>query len=399
MNNVSSLVPSNINQTLSRIQLPSAFGSQLLDSAKQKIKQSALGPLEELKQKTEVIIKKQADLEVKHKVTLLKLDTQYKPIPPVEPSLSEDEYKLSVATENTRYQTEKDILQLELDNNNKQIQSLIKDPTLSYKTTKTKNKLKLQRQQAKNKANNTKAATALFTNISKALGPILLYSSSQLISKLIIQNIKLQELVDQTNEIIDNAVTPDQLSQATVSRNSAYSVINNNEQLFINIKNIISTIQIIVTIVEILVPLLFLLPVPPLPLIKQLGEKLAIVNIVLIAILGILDPPISVLEDLKNQLRDIDKKLDLQTLSYPTLTSLINLTNSKPTVEEYKGFKLAIKEDNDPKFIVRGNKRRYGAAIDKDGVEAIKSEYSYTLDPQILIDQLKIIINQRNPQT
>ena len=73
------------------------------------------------------------------------------------------------------------------------------------------------------------------------------------------------------------------------------------------------------------------------------------------------------------------------------------MTNSKPTIEEYKGFKLVIKEDNDPKFIVRGNKRRYGAAIDKDGVEAIKSEYSYTLDPQILIDQLKIIINQRNP--
>ena len=35
----------------------------------------------------------------------------------------------------------------------------------------------------------------------------------------------------------------------------------------------------------------------------------------------------------------------------------------------------------------------------RKGVEAIKSEYSYTLDPQILIDQLKIIINQRNPQT
>ena len=60
---------------------------------------------------------------------------------------------------------------------------------------------------------------------------------------------------------------------------------------------------------------------------------------------------------------------------------------------------MVIKEDQDPKTFVKGSiKRNYAAALDKDGVEVIKSEYSYTLDPQVLIDQVKIVIDQQNLQ-
>jgi len=37
-------------------------------------------------------------------------------------------------------------------------------------------------------------------------------------------------------------------------------------------------------------------------------------------------------------------------------------------------------------------------AIDRDGVETIKSDYSFTLDPNDLVDQLKLIIDQQNLQ-
>jgi hypothetical protein len=94
--------------------------------------------------------------------------------------------------------------------------------------------------------------------------------------------------------------------------------------------------------------------------------------------------------------------LDLETINLNSLDNLTNLLNTikQPKEETYKGFKLVIKEDQNPQTFVKNSiKRHYAAAIDKDGVEAIKSEYSYTLEPQILIDQLKLIIDQQNLQT
>ena len=68
------------------------------------------------------------------------------------------------------------------------------------------------------------------------------------------------------------------------------------------------------------------------------------------------------------------------------------------TGEIYKGFKLAVKEENNPKNEVRGFKRHYATANDKQNVEVLKSEYSFTLDPNDLITQLKLIIDERNLQ-
>ena len=48
--------------------------------------------------------------------------------------------------------------------------------------------------------------------------------------------------------------------------------------------------------------------------------------------------------------------------------------------------------------VVKGNKRRYAVAVDRDGVEVIKSDFSFTLDPNDLIEQLKLVIDQRNLQ-
>jgi len=64
----------------------------------------------------------------------------------------------------------------------------------------------------------------------------------------------------------------------------------------------------------------------------------------------------------------------------------------------YKGFKFKIKEEQNQAFVVKGNKRRYAVATDRDGVEVLKSDFSFTLDPNDLVDQLKLIIDQRNLQ-
>ena len=64
----------------------------------------------------------------------------------------------------------------------------------------------------------------------------------------------------------------------------------------------------------------------------------------------------------------------------------------------YKGFNFKIKVEENKSFEVKGNKRRYAVAINRDGVEQIKSDYSFTQDPNDLVEQLKLVIDQRNLQ-
>jgi len=62
----------------------------------------------------------------------------------------------------------------------------------------------------------------------------------------------------------------------------------------------------------------------------------------------------------------------------------------------YRGFKFAIKEENKPGSDVRGFKRHYAEAIDTNDVAVLKSELSFTLDPNDLIESLKLIIDREN---
>jgi DNA-directed RNA polymerase subunit L len=85
---------------------------------------------------------------------------------------------------------------------------------------------------------------------------------------------------------------------------------------------------------------------------------------------------------------------DPQSLSpTPQVPSLSNQANL------YRGFKFQVKEEQDPRFTVRGTiKRRYAVAVDRQGVEVLKSEYSFTLDPNDLVDQLKLVIDRQKLQ-
>jgi hypothetical protein len=82
-----------------------------------------------------------------------------------------------------------------------------------------------------------------------------------------------------------------------------------------------------------------------------------------------------------------------------TLSGLANqITPNTTNLGTYKGFTFFTREENDPKFNVRGNKRHYVVAIDTKNVERIKSDYSFTLNPQQLVLQLKLTIDQQNLQ-
>ena len=407
MSNVSSLISPGILNTLTSTGLPSAFGDQVKETAKKKVISAALGQVQILQQKLEDIIKKKLELEITHKANLRKLDSQYIPGEPEKSVLTEEEYNTAVVIENARYEVEKESLNKQQQDTENQIQSITKDPKTKRKLESLKYKTKVKRDKVKNKANRSKATKNLLKSTAKSAAPLLMYSSVIVISKLVRENNKLKELVDQTNEIIDNASTPEQLEQARVSRNSAYNVLTNNEQNLINIQNKLELITLLVSIITITSNVILAsisFPGTP-PSAYAVYDKavrlLSLLNVILLALLAVLDPIISYLNELKAQLKEIDNKLDLETINTNSLDDLNNLLNNikQPKDEIYKGFRLRIKEDQDPRTFVRDSiKRHYAAAFDRDNVEVIKSEYSYTLEPQILIDQLKVIIDQRNLQ-
>jgi hypothetical protein len=62
----------------------------------------------------------------------------------------------------------------------------------------------------------------------------------------------------------------------------------------------------------------------------------------------------------------------------------------------YRGFTFAILEENDPKYVVAGNKRRYAVAYDRSGFITLQSQSSFTLDPDVLVNELKLKIDEQN---
>jgi hypothetical protein len=105
----------------------------------------------------------------------------------------------------------------------------------------------------------------------------------------------------------------------------------------------------------------------------------------------ILDSLILRIIDARNRLKQIGDTIESKDKSNFGQLGYINGA-------DYKGFRFYIKEENDPKFVVQGFKRRFAVAINKDGNEVLKSEASFTLDPDVLIEELKLIITQQNLQ-
>jgi hypothetical protein len=428
--NVSSLIPSSINNTLSQISTPKAFGDQVINSSVSKLKTSSLGKIEVLKNDIQVIVKKILDLEVKHTKTLEELNLKFNPPPPTNPLLTQEEYTQSVNNENTSYTEEKTLLEQEKLSLQQKLQDILNDPYKKIKdnSLRLKKKINSQKQRLDNEKNKEKKRLSLkvLKNAGKSLTPIIALQGTKLLFEIVTNNQKLQDLVDNTNAVIDAAVTQQDINNARVLRNSTLSILNDNERKLASFAKIISNLNKIVFILGIILRLSKkILPIPttvpdfvtpPKERFRfkyETAVKLVDGLNVLIAIFqGILDAQLDDLRDLKNQLKNINDILDnitINNLSDSELQTFISdLQNqSSPinstTYPEYKGFKFAIKEEEtlgaQQAIVVRGNiKRRYAVAIDKDGVEVLKSEFSFTLDPTDLVEQLKLIIDQQNLQ-
>jgi hypothetical protein len=415
--NIGSVVSPSILKTISSSSAIKTFGEQLANQAKQKVISAALGKVQTLKDQIQEIIVLKAKVWSDHGTEMKRLEILLK-----EKQITQEQYNKSVTVEELAYQTKlKDLETLEL-KLKEDLKNILADPYSKIKQKFNFRKLKRKKRQTRNKAERAKArrdlAKKVAKNAAKTLAPILALQLANKFASVLSQRAQLEKLVDQVNAYIEQANTPETIIIATNLRNNAVSLINNSINKLTNLQKIISQINLYITIFNTIVTILSAIPIPtavppgigiPVNLITRIVKTLekanklvSALNIVLSISTVILENEISKLNDLIERLKAVNEllndktTLNLNEQQFNELSSTIY--NNVDDFPEYKGFKFKIKEEQNQEFVVKGNKRRYAVAVDRDGVEVLKSDFSFTLDPQDLIDQLKLVIDQRNLQ-
>lgn len=289
--------------------------------------------------------------------------------------------------------------------------------SLSTNAQKTKltNQLKIKQRVKKVKFNKAKAKKALIKAV-KAIGPV---AAAFVISKIVAAqlnklaqvNARLGQLVDKTNDIILAAQTKEDLARAKIARDAALLELQKAEDKLRQISKILELIQTIVTVISLLIVILeaiisiSITPGTPLPLkpaviIVKFTLLATALNVLIGASLITLSGLIDDVAYQRSRLLPLGNILDEATqkdLSPEEARNLLDTGGLGPVVGlEHRGFTFSILEEDDPKFVVAGNKRRYAVALDRSGFIALQSDPSFTLDPQVLIDELKLKIDERN---
>ena len=419
--NISSVISPDVLKNISKASSIKTFGDQLVNKAKDKVISVVEGKIGELKKNIEDITKKTVTLGINHNTELKRLEVENK-----NKQLTDEQYNEAVIVENAAYDlavknSENEITKLKED-----LAKIISDPYRKIKEERLKRKNRIKQRRAKNKAERSKArknlAIKVIKNAAKTLAPIIALQLTNQLIAVISQREKLEVLVNQVNDYIISANTPETIQIAINLRNNTITLINNSISKLQKIKKVTEQITIYITVFSIIVAILSSIPIPtavppgigiPINVITKIVKALekankliASLSVILAICTVLLENEIFKLNELILRLKEISQLLDQSTLQNLNNQELTNLTSNLLTnidqFGEYKGFKFKIKEEQtlgaQQAIVVKGNKRHYAVAINRDGVEVIKSDYSFTLDPNDLVEQLKLIIDQQNLQ-
>jgi hypothetical protein len=408
--NIAPVVSPDILKTISASTAIKTFGSQLKDKNKETLIIGNQSKTANIDTELDDLTKKEIQAGANKDNTIQKAQSDLNTN-----QITQEQYNNITVSANFTYETEIatiNIQRLKLEQDKQNINNnpndKIKNQQKVFKTSIKNLRKKTQESETKSKQDLTKQVVS---NAVKTLVPVIALQLANSFSTLITQRKKLEELVDQVNNYIDTKVKDQTtVTIATNLRNNAITLINNNirklENLKKNIERIsrtVATIVIIVTIIEriLSLPLPFLIPIKIQyqPTLQKLLRLISGLSALLVIATTLLSNEIIRLNELRDRLKEVSLKLDGKTLDFADLTTLTNeFLPAGGNYGSYKGFKFAIKEEQNQAFVVKGNKRRYAVAIDRYGVEIIKSELSFTLDPNDLIEQLKLVIDQRNLQ-
>jgi hypothetical protein len=408
--NISSVISPDVLKTVSTSAIIKTFGDQLKDKAKEKVVVVLKNKAGELEANLEQVIKDEQQAGIDHNNALKKLETLYK-----QGQITKENYDLAVKNENEAYGKQQESFKLRKTKIKNDIKNIISDPLKKIKEDRKKRKEQRQEKRKENKARDTQAKRdankKVIKNAAKTLAPIIALQIANQLSSIISQRAKLEELVDQVNAYIDTANTPETTTIATNLRNNTIALINSSISKLQSLQTTLNQINTYLAIFNAIVTVLSAIPIPtsvppgigiPINVITKIVKALEKANKLISALNVVLAIASISLENEVNKLNELILKLknvnltglDSQQLADLTASIYNNVDNFPP----YKGFKFKIKEEQNQAFVVKGNKRHYAVAVNRDGVEILKSEYSFTLDPNDLIDQLKLIIDQRNLQ-
>ena len=419
--NISSVISPDVLKNISKASAIKTFGDQLVNKAKDKVISVVEGKIGELKKKIEDITKKTVTLGINHNTELKRLEVENK-----NKQLTDEQYNEAVIVENAAYDLAVENSKNEITKLEEDLAKIISDPKRKIKEERLKRKNRIQQRRAKNKAERSKArrnlAIKVIKNAAKTLAPIIALQLTNQLIAVISQRKKLEVLVNQVNDYIISANTPETIQIAINLRNNTITLINNSISKLQKIKKVTEQITIYITVFSIIVAILSSIPIPtavppgigiPVNVITKIVKTLekankliASLSVILAICTVLLENEIFKLNELILRLKEISQLLDQSTLQNLNNQELTNLTSNLLTnidqFGEYKGFKFKIKEEQtlgaQQAIVVKGNKRHYAVAVNRDGVEVIKSDYSFTLDPNDLVDQLKLIIDQQNLQ-
>jgi hypothetical protein len=409
--NISSVISPDVLKTISASTIIKTFGDQLKDKAKEKVVAVFRDKAGELASNLEQVIKDEQQAGIDHNNELKRLETLYQQgqIP------TKEEYDKAVLAENEAYKKQEESFKLQKEKIKKDITNINLDPYKKIKEDRKKRKAQRQEKRAKNKARDTQAKRdankKVIKNAKRTLAPIIGLQIANQLSSIISQRAKLEELVDQVNAYIDTADTPETTNIATNLRNNTITLINNSIGKLQNLQTTLNQINTYLAIFNAIVTVLSAIPIPtsvppgigiPVNVITRIvkaienaNKLISALNVILAVASLSLENEVGKLNELILKLKNVNLTgLDSQQLSDLTSSIYNNVDDFPP----YKGFKFKIKVEENKAFEVKGNKRRYAVATDRDGVEVLKSEYSFTLDPNDLVDQLKLVIDQRNLQ-
>ena len=283
---------------------------------------------------------------------------------------------------------------------------------LLAKTYREAAQRKLKQRQAEKTSNKDKVNRPKPTEI---IGFICSFANV-IISNIAIGNKKIETLVDDTITIIENATTKQDIEKVKLFRNNALIVISANRKRLITIQQVIDILNLLAPLITPIVTFFKLNPIPsavppgvgvPLGTITTISDKTRKLQDIIDSSLSIVSVLSSVVSKLIDDLEYQESRLNqvgnileqnLDNLSINDLNDLL-LSSSQGlgylSGYDYKGFKFFIKEENNPNFVVKGNKRRYATAVNKDGNDILQSSSSFTLEPDVLIEELKLQIDQK----
>jgi len=259
---------------------------------------------------------------------------------------------------------------------------------------------------ARNNIKNGKKVKISSTSLITTIGVLANY----LVSSISIGNKKIENLVDKVNTQIKDIKTEQDIIKCKLLVSRAKLIISQNKKQLKTISDVLTVIEIILPLIDTILSLFKSNPIPsavppgvgvPLGIINTIDYKtktLDDIKLAAIIILSIINQVINKLID------DLDyqesRLLPIEGLLENNIDAInsanLNSNNGLGYLNgyDYKGFKFFIKEESDPKFVVKGNKRRYAIAINKIGREVMQSSFSFTLSPDVLVEELKLQIDR-----